>query len=93
MTDVASLRSTAIHATKLEEILTDVEAILDSIMAGGMLDILPADEAAANLHNSAVCLLNLAARRIAEVEAMPGTNLSIRLHVMADALHRRQQAA
>lgn len=89
MTELSRLREAAIHASSLEAILTDVVSILEAIDAGGMLSALPPDENDATRHNSATCLLDLAERRLKEIDAIPGTDLSIKLHVMADEEHKR----
>lgn len=93
MTEVSPLRQAAIHASALESILTDVLSILEAINAGEMLSVLPSDEGDATRHNSATCLLDLAERRLKEIDAIPGTDLSIKLHVMADEEHKRLKAA
>lgn len=89
----SELRELAQHASTLEAILTDVASILDAISAGEMLANLPPEERDANLHNSAVCLLDLAQRRLAEEQAIPGTDLSIKLHVLANDGFERRKAA
>ena len=86
------LRDCAQHAAALEAILTDVRAVLEAIDHGDLLAALPADEEDARRHNSAAALLDLACHRLADEEVIPGTDLSIKLHVMASCRSRQDRS-
>lgn len=81
---VGELQGCANRALALEAILADVRAIVEAIDFGELLVALPADKNDARRHNSASMLLDLAKRRMAEEDALPGTDLSIKLSVIAD---------
>lgn len=83
---VTDLRDAAIHATRLESVLDDVRSIIEAIDHGRLLDHLPADIEEVQRHNTATSLLSIARRRLEEADEIPGTDLSIKLHSMTDAL-------
>ena len=78
------LRALAAHAGALDDILSDVEAILDAIEHGELLRGEAQDEDGKAKQFSGICLLDIARRKIAEDRKFPGANLSTKLHLMAD---------
>lgn len=83
------LRALAAHASILDDLLSDVETILDAIEHGELLRGEMQDEDGNAKRFSAICLLDIARRKIAEDRKIPGPNLSMKLSLLADREFRR----
>ena len=75
----------ACKAGQLEQVIANAAAVLSAIDHGDLLTALPAtdDPMDSDRHNAAVALLRMLNDQLRGLEALPGTDLSISLHVMA----------
>jgi hypothetical protein len=71
----------ACRAQEAEQVIRDCRSVLDAIFGGHLLDAAPGD--AYDTHNAGTSLLDILDREVRRYEELPGTDLSISLHVLA----------
>lgn len=85
----------ACKAGQLEQVIANAAAVLSAIDHGDLLSALPVtdDPFDSERHCAAVALLNMLNDQVRELQALPGTDLSISLHVMASDSKRNRLRA